>query len=132
LRQGQLEMLPLSKTEKSKRGLLWADVDGDGLADLLVAEPENGQVSLLLQQKDGSLSRPRTFSTLAGVSELAAADWDNNGKAEIFMLSADEKQVGVTRLDEKQRLPFPTLIPLEGKPLAMAVGKPQASAKAVL
>ena len=27
--------------------------------------------------------------------------------AEIFLLSADERQVGVTRLDEKQRLPFP-------------------------
>ena len=48
------------------------------------------------------------------------------------MLSADERQVGVTRLDEKQRLPFPTLIPLDGKPLALAVGKLQAGAKPVL
>ena len=42
------------------------------------------------------------------------------------MLSADERQVGVTRLDEKLRLPFPTLIPLDGKPLALATGKLQA------
>ena len=66
--------------------------------------------------------RRKTFPTLAGVSDLAVADWDGDGKPEIFMLSADERQVGVTRLDEKQRLPFPTLIPLDGKPLAMAVG----------
>ena len=48
------------------------------------------------------------------------------------MLSADERQVGVTRLDAKQRLPFPTLIPLDGKPLAMAVGRLQADARPVL
>jgi hypothetical protein len=29
----------------------------------------------------------------------------------------------VTQLDEKGRLPFPTLIPLDGKPLTMAVGR---------
>ncbi len=33
---------------------------------------------------------------------------------------------------EKQRLPFPTLIPLDGKPLALATGKLQAGAKPVL
>jgi hypothetical protein len=46
----------------------------------------------------------------------------------VFLLSSDEKQIGVTRLDDKERLPFPELIPLPGRPLAMAVGsfKPKA------
>jgi hypothetical protein len=130
--EGQFQVLPLNKTEKARRGLLWADINGDGLADLLVAEPENGQISMYLQQKDGSLAAPRAFPTLAGISDLAVADWEGDGKAEIFMLSADEKQVGVTRLDEKQRLPFPTLIPLDGKPLVLATGKLQAGEKPVL
>jgi len=60
------------------------------------------------------------------------ADWEGDGKPEIFMLSADEKQVGVTRLDDQQRLPFPTLISLEGKPLAMDVGKLQAGGPTTL
>ena len=110
-RQGQFQVLPLNKTDKARRGLLWADVNGDGLPDLLVAEPESGQISLYLQQKDGSLAAPKTFPTLAGISDLAVADWNGDGKPEIFMLSADERQVGVTRLDEKQRLPFPDLDP---------------------
>jgi hypothetical protein len=38
----------------------------------------------------------------------------------------------VTHLDEKGRLPFPTLIPLDGKPLAMAVGPLQPKAKPTL
>jgi hypothetical protein len=131
-REGQLQVWPLTKTDKARRGVLWADIDGDGLPDLLVAEPESGQISLYLQQKDGSLAAPKTFPTLAGISDLAVADWNGDGKPEIFMLSADERQVGVTRLDEKQRMPFPTLIPLDGKPLALAVGKLQPGAKPVL
>jgi hypothetical protein len=131
-KQGQFEVLPLARTDKARRGLLWADVNGDGLPDLLVAEPESGQISIFVQQPDGSLASPRTFPTLAGISDLAVADWDGDGKPEIFMLSADERQVGVARLDEKLKLPFPTLIPIEGKPLVLAVGRLQASEKPVL
>src|SRR5215467_5248955 len=39
--KGQFQLLPLSKTDKARRGVLWADVNGDGLPDLLVAEPES-------------------------------------------------------------------------------------------
>src|SRR5437016_2091315 len=130
--KGQFQLLPLNKTDKARRGLLWADVNGDGLPDLLVAEPESGQISLFLQQQDGSLAAPKIFPTLAGVSDLGVADWDGNGKPEIFLLSGDERQVGVTHLDEKQRLPFPTLIPLDGKPLVLAVGTLKPGAKPTL
>jgi hypothetical protein len=132
LREGQLQVLPLNHTDKARRGMLWADVNGDGLPDLLVAEPESGQISIFLQQKDGTLATPKTFPTLAGISDLAVADWKGDGHPEIFMLSEDEKQVGVTQLDEKLHLPFPTLIPMDGKPLVMAVGKLQAGAKPTL
>jgi hypothetical protein len=132
LKQGQFQVMPLNKSDKSHRGMIWADVNGDHLPDLLVAEPESGQISLYLQKPDGTLESPKTFSTLTGVSDLAAADWSGDGKASIFLLSADERQIGVTQLDEKGRLPFPTLIPLEGKPLAMAAGPLQPGGKPVL
>jgi hypothetical protein len=131
-RQGQFQVLPLNKTDKARRGLLWADVNGDGLPDLLVAEPESGQISVCFQQKDGTLASPKTFPTLAGITDLAVADWHEGGRPEIFMLSADERQVGVTHLDQKEGLPFPTLIPLDGKPLVLAVGKLQPTAKPTL
>ena len=89
-RQGQFQVWPLTRTDKARRGVLWADVNGDGLPDLLVAEPESGQISLYLQQPDGSLAAPKTFPTLAGISDLAVADWNGDGQPEIFMLSADE------------------------------------------
>ena len=65
-RQGQLQVWPLTKTDKSRRGLLWADVNGDGLPDLLVAEPDSGQVSIYFQQPDGSLAAPSNLSHPGG------------------------------------------------------------------
>jgi FG-GAP-like repeat len=131
-KQGQFQVLPLNKSERTRRAMLWADVNGDGLPDLLVAEPESGQISIYLQKPDGTLDAPKEFSTLTGVSDIAVGDWNGDGKPSIFLLSDDERQVGVTQLDEKGRLPFPTLIPLEGKPLAMAVGRLQPGAKLTL
>ncbi len=129
--EGQFQVLPLNKSDKTHRGMLWADVNGDKLPDLLVADPESGQISIYLQKADGTFEAPKMFPTLTGVSDLAVGEW-SNARPSIFLLSADERQIGVTQLDEKGRLPFPTLIPLEGKPLAMAVGKLQAKGKTTL
>ncbi|HUD46820.1 MAG TPA: VCBS repeat-containing protein [Candidatus Baltobacteraceae bacterium] len=132
LKQGQFQVLPLNKTTRNHRGILWADVNGDGLPDLLVAEPDSGQLTLYLQKPDGTLSAAGTFPTLTGVSELAVSDWYGDGKAEIFLLSSDEHQIGVTKLDEKGRIPFPTILPFDGNPLTMAVGPLQPGAKPTL
>jgi hypothetical protein len=131
-RRGQFQILPLHKTDAAQRGELWADVNGDGLPDLLVAEPESGQLSVYLQQPDGSLAAPKKFPCLAGVSQIAVADWNGDGHPEIFLLSRDENAVGVTEFDKKGRLPFPTLIPLDGKPLVMAAGALRPDAKPAL
>jgi hypothetical protein len=131
-KQGQFQVLPFHKSDRTRRGVLWADVNGDGLPDLLVAEPESGQITIYLQKPDGTLDAPKEFSTLTGVSDIEVGDWNGDGKPSIFLLSDDERQVGVTQLDEKGRLPFPTLIPLEGKPLTMAVGRLQPGAKLTL
>jgi hypothetical protein len=130
--RGQFQILPLNKTDAAQRGLLWADVNGDGRPDLLVAEPASGQLSVYLQQADGSLAPAKTFPTLAGVSQIAAADLNGDGKPSIFLLSQDERAVGVTQFDKNGRLPFPVLLPLDGKPLAMAVGVLKPGAKPTL
>ena len=51
-RQGQFQVLPLNKTEKARRGVAWADINGDGLPDLLVAEPESGQIQSVFRKAE--------------------------------------------------------------------------------
>jgi hypothetical protein len=131
-KQGQLQVLPLNKSDAGQRGVLWADVDGDGRADLIVAEPESGQLSVYLQQADGTLASPKKFPSLAGVSQIAVSDWNEDGHPEIFLLSHDENSVGMTQFDKNGRLPFPTPLPLDGKPLALAVGALKPGAKPTL
>jgi hypothetical protein len=131
-KSGQFQILPLSKTDVPERGMLWADVDGDGRADLIVAQPDSGQISVRLQQPDGSLPPPKVFPCLAGVSQIAVADWNQDGHPAIFLLSRDENAVAVTQFDKNGRLPFPTPLPLDGKPLVMTTGVLKDGAKPVL
>lgn len=130
--RGQFQVLPLNKTQAAQRGMLWADVTGEGNPSLLVAEPESGQLSVYEQQPDGSLAPPKTFPCLAGVSQIAAADWNGSSHPAIFLLSQTESAVGITQFDKHGRLPFPTIIPLDGKPIAMAVGSLKPRAKPTL
>jgi len=130
--QGQLQVLPLNKTDFSPRGVLWADVNGDGRPDLVVAEPESGSLSVWLQQADGTLAAPKTFPSLAGVSQIAVADWNNDGHPVLFLLSRGENSVATTAFDSNGRLPFPTPLDLGGKPLVMTVGPLKAHAKPTL
>jgi len=129
---GQFEVLPLIKTSKARRGVTWADVNGDGLPDLVVAEPESGQLSISIQQKDGTLAPAKTYSTLTGVSDISVSDWDGAGRPEIFLLSSDERAVAVTKFDGEGKVAFPTTLPFDGRPLAMAVGAAQPGAKPML
>ena len=128
-KSGQFQVLPLNKTTKARRGTDWADLSGDGLPDLLVAEPDSGQVTVYLQQADGSLPTGKKFPTLTGVSEVAVVNADADRPAEVFLLSPDERQVAVTTFDKQGRMPFPTVIPTDGKPLSMAVGSLQQGQK---
>jgi hypothetical protein len=122
-KQGQFQVVPLQKTGKTRRGVVWADLNKDKRSDLLVAEPDSGQLTMYLQREDGTFDPPKNFPTLTGITELSAGDWDGDGAVEIFMMSSDERQIGQTRLDEKGNIGFPKIQSLPGRPLAMGVGK---------
>lgn len=132
LHESQFQVLPLNKSGKAKRGMSWADVNGDSLTDLLVAEPDSGQLTLFLQHPDGSLPLAKTFPSLTGVSEMAVRRKDDASPAEIFLLSQDERQVAATQYDTSGRFGFPATIGLTGKPLTLASGPFQKGGPSVL
>lgn len=121
-RIGQFQMVPLLKTTKTRRGTVWADVNHDTRVDLVVSDPESGQLTVFLQGEAGGLGAAQSFPTLTGVSETIAAEWDGDGKNELFVLSNDERQIGLTRMDGDGKLSFPSIINLEGRPLGIAPG----------
>jgi len=60
------------------------------------------------------------------------SDWKGDGTQKIFLLSSDEHQIGVTELDKNGGIAFPTILPIEGRPLTMAIGPLQPKAKPTL
>ena len=132
LKRGQLLIMPVQQTESERRGITWADLDSDGQMDLLVAQPESSLLSVRFGRAKGGLAPAVTFPCLSGVSGLEVEDWDGDGRPELFVLSRDEQQVAVTRRLENGRVPFPRPLELQGRPLAMALGRLSAKGKPVL
>lgn len=122
---GQFEMFPIPRTEKARRGVVWADVDGDRRPDLLAADPDTGNLMVQRAGAEGRFASPARFPSLVGITEILAEDWDGDGATEVFLLSPEEKTVGICRMTDQGGLPFPRLLPVSGRPLAMALGKPQ-------
>ncbi len=123
LLDGPFSVLPLPRTDKSRRGMAWSDINADNLPDLLVADPDGGQVLVHLQQPDGSLAAPGTYPALSGVTDIAALDWNHDRVTELLLLSPDEKQVGLAMVEKSGRVAFPKPLPIQGKPLALAAGE---------
>ena len=109
--------LPATKSAEN-RGVIDADVDGDGLRDVVVSDPDRGEFLLYRAKAGSSLGEPQAFPGPTDMRKLAAGDLDGGGKDAVVALSVKEKLIAVTRL-EKGRLVYPKSIPIKGEPLAM-------------
>lgn len=94
------------------RDLTAADLDGDGLVDLAVTDPDASRVLVFRQRAGSGLDLGTPFPCLSGADQIRAADFDGNGKAEVIVHSGPEKTLGLSRLDDG-RLTFPESLPIE-------------------
>jgi hypothetical protein len=103
-----------------KRGVCWADLNGDRQDDCLVSDPDAGLLNVYLSNQEKGWDQPRIFPSLTGVEELVVMDWERDGGLEVFLLSKGENQVGHSHWNpELQTLSYPEKLPSLTKPLVM-------------
>jgi hypothetical protein len=99
------------------RDLATGDVDGDGLVDVLVTDPESAQVIVFLQHKGAGLDLGNTFPGLMGAEQIRVGDVDGDSRVDVMVLSTREKTIGLSKM-ENGRLTFPKGLPLDKEPVA--------------
>ena len=95
------------------------DLNGDKRKDVIVTDPANAQVWVYLQTGHSGLSSGQTFPSLGNARTVRILH-GSDGKAEVYVLSEQEKQIGRSTF-ENGRLSFPAPVALEGDPVAMDV-----------
>ncbi|WP_145271136.1 FG-GAP repeat domain-containing protein [Tautonia plasticadhaerens] len=120
-REGRLIVHPLPPGSTRNRALAVGDLDGDGRPDVVATDPSNAQVFVVLQDDaESGLGALTTYPGLVGGSALRLADLDGDGRDELVVLSEQEKQIGLSRL-EGGRLGFPRALPITGgDPIGLA------------
>lgn len=110
---------------KSKRlPLTMGDLTGDGLVDVVAADPDAAQL-ILFKGTPAGLSASTAFPGLMKTVDLLIADLTGDGRNELISVSAEEKTVGVSDYQDG-RVTFPRPLAIQGEPLAVAVGPLQA------
>ena len=89
---------------------------------MVVTDPANARFLMFLQSGKTGLGASQTFPGLVGGKTVKLADLDGDGKAEVYVLSEQEKQVGRSVLADG-RLTFPTPLPLTGEPVALELAE---------
>jgi len=100
------------------RDLVIDDFTGDGLQDIVISEPGSAELIFYCQEKRLGLGKPVRFPTYSGIDALSSADIDEDGKAELAVLSVKEKVIGISKFQD-QRFIFPKPISTIGEPAAM-------------
>jgi hypothetical protein len=110
---------PLPVTEKAEnRDVVAADVDGDGLLDIVVSDPARAEFLLFRAHKEHSLTSAREFPGLKSMQKLCAGKLDDSDRDTIVALSFEEKMIALSRL-ESGRLSYPETVAIEGEPQTM-------------
>lgn len=115
-----LARFPLEEREGADEevGFALGDLDGNGVADMVVTDPTAARVTLHLGVAGQRALEGSEFPTLVGVRDPRIGDTNGDGRTELVVVSGSEKMVGLTELADG-RLAFPHTMPVSGEPAAM-------------
>ena len=94
------------RSSGQNRAIAVGDVDGDGLSDVVVTDPENAQVLVFRQSGIDGLAPAEMFPGLLGATDACMVDIDGDAQQELVLMSEPENVVALSRFQEG-RLTFP-------------------------
>jgi len=90
------------------RSVVLADVNADGLTDILATDKDGNAIALHTQTLGSGIGPGKVFSAFKEPKTIDVGQWDDDPELEIFLLSEEEKVVGVSNLNTKNdRISFP-------------------------
>ncbi len=119
--EASLEVFGAGESGK-KRSYATADLDGDGLLDVLATDPTSSAVLVFRQVKDRGLQPSRAQPSFAELTGIDAGPTNGATGTEVFVLSEKEGVVGRSHWEDGA-LTFPTAMPLSAgsTPLVIAL-----------
>ncbi|MEE2972929.1 MAG: VCBS repeat-containing protein, partial [Planctomycetota bacterium] len=103
-----------------KRDIAVADLDGDGLADVLATDRERNAIASWNQVAGRGIGGSRSHPSFAQPDAVEAGDVDGDGVAEVFVLSSEEGVVGRARVNGMEiGFPEPVALPAGHEPTGM-------------
>ena len=89
------------------------DFNGDGLIDVVAADPNGASLYYYMKSKDGSFLPPKQYATYSGVSSIDSIRLKGVAKDSLLVCSGKEHIVGIARF-EKNVFGFPKNLELSG------------------
>ena len=107
----------------ARRTPVLADVDGDGLLDLLVAEPAAARLVVHRGGAEGRFGGALAYPALLGSDWPSVVDLDGDGLPEIVLGAPDEQALGLAQVDARGAIAFPEIAGAPGGEVAgLALG----------
>jgi hypothetical protein len=121
-RDAAMQTFSFADADVRARRVAVADIDGDGLADLLTPDTEASAAVLFRHAPGKGLQRGENHPSLAEITGIAAANVDDDPASEVFVLSEEESVIGRSEIvDGAIGFPVPVTLPSGQTPVAMSV-----------
>ncbi|MCB9846435.1 MAG: VCBS repeat-containing protein [Phycisphaeraceae bacterium] len=110
------ELISFPDDAQRERSCVTADLNRDGLPDLVTTDQKGNAVAVHWQRPGVGLTPAQTFAAFKRPASVAVGRWSRGSEPAVFVLSEEEKAVGVAWFDDATgTLSFP-------EPLSLATG----------